>query len=64
MYCNQIIYGKRFYILTIGFMTSIARVFIISKKKSDSYLEFWFLLKSYLIILRMIVPIGLEETYN
>ena len=37
--------GKQFYLPTIGFMTSIIRVFVISKKTSD-FLKFRFLLKS------------------
>ena len=31
-YCNQNVSGKRFCTLTDGFMTSIARVFIFSRK--------------------------------
>ena len=37
LYCNQNKSGKRFYIQTIGFMTSIARVFIISAPFVSQY---------------------------
>ena len=51
------------FLLTIGFMTSMPQDFE-KFKKLFGYFCFWFLLKSYYIIVILIAPIGLEKMFN